>query len=35
MHIALKDILGVLVFGLGFGAIAVAGTWWDRKHRKR
>jgi hypothetical protein len=34
MHIALKDFLGVLVFGLMFGALAATGTWWDRKHRK-
>jgi len=34
MHITLKDILEVLVFGLGFGSIAAVGTWWERKHRK-
>jgi hypothetical protein len=34
MHIALKDVLEVLVFGLVCAAVAAAGTWWDRKHRR-
>ena len=34
MHFSLKDIVEVLVFGVVFGALAIAGTWWDRKHRK-
>jgi hypothetical protein len=34
MHVTLKDVLEVLVFGLGFDSVAATGTWWDRKHRK-
>jgi hypothetical protein len=31
----LKDILSFAVLMLVCGSVAVAGTWWDRKHRKR